>query len=354
MQCDTMRPETGSGCRTSPSSHTSPFLASISCSSCMMWAVPEGQGEGMSWPHYHNCSNQIKHPPSMLTPCLPTTTVIIVAIPTPCISAQPMGQSCYNSSAISHYTALCKQQEDPASANATIPGEVTTMVEATEVQEAPGATNHPSSSNRSRHRGQCSSHSPGRQSCHCSSSCTQSGSPFPQSLPQCISPIGLTDLVPECSLFWYSQDSLEIIPAWHCWNLISPWRFPADWDSIWHDQVSFYTRLQLPMKEWYQADDHEDLTLVVRWTPPPWAGTGSLFPQNLLMRPGTLSPIPPAQQPKPGSLHDGKPKPFPVHFVAEVQQCHTPYIIPCLLLCVSQDATSLPQILLSFALLQRG
>ena len=139
MQCDIMRPETGSCSKTSPSSPTTPFLPNVTCWS---WDVsstrrPKREDELTSqplqqWPHHHppihadtlstypcchNCSYSHPHVIAQPRNCH-ATIVVILATTLPYVSAR-----------------------DP-STSATLPSEVITVVEATEVPEVPGTTNH--------------------------------------------------------------------------------------------------------------------------------------------------------------------------------------------------------------------
>ena len=77
----------------------------------------------------------------MLMPCPLTLTAIIVAIPTPHVSAQPRDN--YARTVVPLATTLPYVSARGPSTNTTLPGKETTMVEVTEVQEAPGGTNHP-------------------------------------------------------------------------------------------------------------------------------------------------------------------------------------------------------------------
>ena len=150
--------------------------------------------------------------------------------------------------------------------------------------------------NRSRCRGQHSSCSPGRQSCHHSSNHSKSHSP---SHSAC-TPISLTNLIadvpPSGTPRTASRSSQQTVSETLQINLKVPYWLREHLAA----KSLFYTRLQLPVKNRYQADDHEDQPWCSGEYYPHWAGTRSFSPKKL-MRPGTLSPIPLALQPIPGS-----------------------------------------------------
>ena len=54
--CNTMRPGTGSGSKTSPSSHIRPFSPSANCFSPDAKQYQKAKEKGQSWPHLHHCS----------------------------------------------------------------------------------------------------------------------------------------------------------------------------------------------------------------------------------------------------------------------------------------------------------
>ena len=114
-------------------------------------------------------------------------------------------------------------------------------------------------------------------------------------------------------------------------------------------QVSFYMRLQLPI-----GDSTKLMTMKI--------DTGAQVNTSPLSKYKKLFPhkIDDSRYPKPGSLchtshtwmsHDGSPKPFPGHFVTEVQHAIQPRLYPTCFY-IFEDATS-PQILLSYATSKR-
>ena len=131
--------------------------------------------------------------------------------------------------------------------------------------------------NRPRCRGQWSHWFPGRQLCHHSPSHSQSHSPSHS--PSCS--VSLHQLDPSChqhTPFWYSQDSLEIIPA----DSVETSTYPKCsllTERASSSQVSFYTSLQLPTKNstklmTVKIDPGAQVIII------PWAGIRSLPPKS--------------------------------------------------------------------------
>ena len=120
-------------------------------------------------------------------------------------------------------------------------------------------------------------------------------------------------------------------------------------ESASNRQVSFYTRLQLPMKDGtklmtVKIDPGTQLNTI------PLSQYQKLFPHK----------VDNSRYPKPSSLcptahtwmlHDGSPKPFLGHFITEVQHAAKPRSYPTWFY-VFEDATS-HQILLSYATSER-
>ena len=105
MQCNTMRPETRSISRTSPSSPTSPLLPTVAAQ-VMLWAAPEGQGEGTSWPHNHYHSNLFSIIYTCWCPIYLTPLLQKWLLPSP-NKCPAQGQTCCACSDLHHYTDLC-------------------------------------------------------------------------------------------------------------------------------------------------------------------------------------------------------------------------------------------------------
>ena len=178
----------------------------------------------------------------MLTPCLLSLAAIIVAIPTPHISAQPRE---------SH----AMPARGPSNISSTLPDEVTEVREVPEVQKAQGTTNHPRAATGQAQR-TASQPLPGRQSCHHSPShsqpCNLSHSPS-----HTASPHQLNQSCCQHTPFQYSQDSLDTFPP----DSVETPSHPEGsllTEKASNCQVLFYTRLQAPHRERYQADDCED------------------------------------------------------------------------------------------------
>ena len=163
-------------------------------------------------------------------PCLPTTTAITVAVPTPCISATTV---------VPLAITLPYVSARGPSASAALTSKVTTMVEVTEVLEAPGTSNHPGTVT-----------GPGAEDS--APATPQVGSHITTGLPiaspsHSASPHQLDLYCCWCTPFWYSQDSLEVIPA----DIVKTSSHPKGsllTETVSDRQVSFYTRLQLPTK----------------------------------------------------------------------------------------------------------
>ena len=106
-QCDTMRPETGSGSRTSPSSPTSPFLPNVCCLSQCVSSIkrPRIRDEPPLLPLLQQPQ---QHLPSIQMPCPHIPGAISVATPTP-HKCPAYRHSCYACCGNNHYTAMCRQ-----------------------------------------------------------------------------------------------------------------------------------------------------------------------------------------------------------------------------------------------------
>ena len=243
------------------------------------------------------------------------------------------GQPCYACSTIGHYTALCKHKWTWWQLCNT-PQQGDRNGRSSRSTRRP--RNHQSpQNNRSRGRGQCSSWSLGRQSCHHSPSHSQSHSP--SHISSCTaSPHQLDWSCCWCTPFQYSQDSLEIISA----DSVETWTHPEGsllTERASNSQVLFYTRLQLPRKNGtklmtVKIDPGAQVNTI------PLSRYQKLFPKKVnetrYPEPHSLSPIAHTW-----ISHDGKPKPFLDHFIAKVQHATLPRSYPVHFY-VCEDATS--------------
>ena len=198
------------------------------------------------------------------------------------------------------------------------------MVEVPEVLEAPGATNH---ARAVMDPGADDSTPAGPQAGNCTTPAQAIASPA--ALPTVPPTVHLQSAWLISSL----MNPLLVLtgqpgdhPSRQCKNLVSSQRFPVDWESIQQPSLVLH-KAAAPHEEWYQADDCEDQ---------PWC-SGDYHP--------------PEQVPEAFPSHDGKPKPFLGHFIAEVQHTTLPRSYPVWFY-VFENATS-PHILLFYTTLER-
>ena len=313
MQCDAMRPETGSVSRTTPNSPTSPFLSTVSCLSHAVSSI-KGQGKGTSWLHDHYHSDILNIFYTYWHPIYLPPLQQMWLLPPPRKVSSP-GKTCYACGSLSHYTALCKwkrtqetslntpQRSDRSSQGARSP----------RWARSPG-------NNRSRHRWHHSSQSPSRQSCHHSPSCIQSHSTS-CSPSHNVSPHWHDRSHHQHTPFWYSQDNIEIIPADSVETSTQPEGFLYT-ERASDGQVSFFTKLQLPTKHGIKLmtmkKDH-----IAQVNTIPLSRYQKFYPHKVnetrFPKPSTLS-----LTSHTWILHDGSPKPFLGHFIAEVQHATLP------------------------------
>ena len=142
----------------------------------MMWAVPEGQGEGMSWLHYHHWSDIL----SILHTCwLPNNLPPLqqIWLFTPLVQNPSQEQFCHVCGSLKHYTAMCRHKKTQQPIHNTPWWGDRSFRSARNPRHArlPG-------NSRTKCRGHHSSQSHGRQSHHCnpvhSQSCSTSHSPY--------------------------------------------------------------------------------------------------------------------------------------------------------------------------------
>ena len=112
MPCDTTRPGTVSGSKTSPRSPTqSSFSLTVSCLRSRCEQVPESQGEGMKLTSL-TITTVTSTASSIHTDILSThprcnNVQLLSSPPNKCPAYR---QSCYTCGGCNHYTVLCKQQ----------------------------------------------------------------------------------------------------------------------------------------------------------------------------------------------------------------------------------------------------
>ena len=253
----------------------------------------------------------------------------------PCSKCPVQGKTCYVCCGSNHYTALCKWKKMQwPTHNTPRTGD-----------RSPRSERSPWD-NRSKHRSHHSSQSPSRQlHCHIPScqSCSTSCSPF-----YSMAPCWLDWSHHWHTLFQYSQDSIEIIPAAAVpTNSIETSTHPKGsllTECTSDGQVSFYTRLQLPPRNRIKLMTIK-IDPVLRWIHPP-EQVPEAIPPTKSVSSGSLSPTSHTL-----ILHDGSPKPYLGHFITEVQCATPPRSYPTHFY-VFEDTTS-PQILLSYATLER-
>ena len=313
MQCDTMRPETGSTSRTRTNWPVSLFLPTVSCLSHAVNSIrrPRTGDELTSWPLLQQPP---QHLPSIPMPYLPTLTPTNVATPTPRhVSSPGTNLLCLQQPKPLHCLWKQKTTQQP-SCNTPQRGD-----------RSPRGAQSPrqarsSRENSSRYRGCCPSQSFSRQSHHCSLSHSQfhstSHSPFHSASPHWHDRSHC-----QHTPFWYFQDSNEIIPADSVETSTEP-KGSLYTERAWDGQVSFFTRLQLPTK-------HGIKLMTMKIDPGAQVNTiplrryQKLYPHKVcemrFPKSGTLIPTSHAW-----ISHDSSPKPFLGHFIAEVQHATLP------------------------------
>ena len=242
------------------------------------------------------------------------------------------GQQCYTCSGYNHFTVLCKQRRCKPTSTQT---------------QHRGNQNQCTRCSVSRPHGQCQPSCSPHRHCHCSASRTPSHSP---SCRPSHSTLPWWSGKSHCCATpqRYYQDFIEVIPAYlgTSGNCAEGMLFT---ESTSDGQTAFYTHLQMP-----SCDGTKSMTAKID----PGAQVNNillnkychLFPKML-----TKSKDPKAKALLPTQhtwiSHDGSPKPFLGHFVAEIMHASEPRSYPTCFYMFG-DATS-PHILLSYTTLER-
>ena len=261
----------------------------------------------------------------MPLPPHPICTTKNVAIPIPLPSAQHMDSSVMHVAAPTIFTALWKQRRWWQTGRQT-PHQGDYTLQKSQSKHC----RHHSSHSPCRLHSQNPSHSPSHSSAH-------NASPQQSNQHHC-----------HATPYQYSHNHIAVIPADSIITSTQP-EGSLYTESASDGQVTFYTRLQLPTHDGTkQMTKKIDPGAQVNTTP--MSKYHALFPNKLnksrFPKPNALLPIAHTWM-----SHDGLPKPFLGHFVAEVMHASEPrsYLTHFYMF---KDATS-PHILLSYATWER-